>query len=178
MTPKVIEQVEGLYRVLELKRLRETPGVVFDSLAIAALGEVSMIDRVVHGPGAISPGPVDDVARPWYMHAAQADNLVVLHGARHVELYTPAHGQVEAFVVGPDRVEHNGRVISDGAAILVWPTGVFHRVRSDEALGSASLNLAVHTDGFDLSDNFSIYDLDTDTGVARVIREGHLDQPG
>ena len=175
---RVIEEVDGLYRVLELHRLRETVGVVFDSLAMADLGDVSMIDRVVHGPGATSPGPVGDVARPWYMHTAQNDNLIVLHGTRFVELYTPARGRVENFVVAPNRIEHDGRVIADGAAILVWPTGVFHRVRSDEVLGSASINMAVHTDGFDLRDNFNIYDLDPATGAATVIRDGHLDQPG
>ncbi len=174
---RIIEEVDGLYRVLELHRMRETVGVVFDSLAMSALGDVSMIDRVVHGPGATSPGPVGDVDRPWYMHTAQNDNLIVLHGTRYVELFTPDHGRVESFVVGPDRVEHNGRVIADGAAILVWPTGVFHRVRSDEVLGSASINMAVHTDGFDIRDNFSIYDVDPQTGTFTVIREGHLDQP-
>lgn len=178
MTIRVIEEVEGLYRVLALRRLRETPGVVFDSLMLAELGEVTVMDRVVHAPGATSPGPVGDVERPWYMHTAQADNLIVLHGARYVDLYTPDHGQVESFVVAPGRIEHNGRVISDGAAMLIWPTGVFHRVRSDDVLGSASLNLAVHSDGFDIRHNFSIYDLDTQTGAFTVIREGHLDQPG
>jgi len=176
MTIRVIEQVDGLYRIVALQRLRETPGVVFDSLRIADLGEVTVMDRVVHAPGACSPGAVGDVQRPWYMHTAQADNLVVLHGARYVDLYTPAHGRVESFVVTPDHIEHDGRVIS-GAAMLVWPPGVFHRVRSDDKLGSASLNLAVHADGFDIRDNFSIYDLDTDAGACRVIREGHLDQP-
>jgi len=50
-------------------------------------------------------------------------------------------------------------------------------VRGD-GRGSASLNLAVHHDGFDIRTNFSVYDLDPDTGQYRVIREGHLDQPG
>ena len=178
MAARVIEEVDGLYRVLELHRLRETVGVVFDSLAMADLGDVSMMDRVVHGPGATSPGPVRGVERPWYRHTAQNDNLIVLHGIRYVELYTPDHGRVEPFVVTPDRIEHDGRVIADGAAILVWPTGVFHRIRSDETLGSASVNLAVRSDGFDIRDNFSIYDLDTTSGAFTLIRDGHLDQPG
>ncbi|MHC4986463.1 MAG: hypothetical protein ACYTFO_09955 [Planctomycetota bacterium] len=176
MTIRVIDQVDGLYRVLALNRLRETPGVVFDSLMLAELGDLTVMDRVVHSPGAISPGSVGDIARPWYMHTAQADNLIVLHGARYVDLYTPAHGRVESFVVTPGHIEHDGRVIT-GAAMLVWPTGVFHRVRSDEKLGSASVNLAVHVDGFDIRHNFSIYDVNTDAGTHRVIREGHLDQP-
>ena len=54
---------------------------------------------------------------------------------------------------------------------------VFHRVISDAKLGSASLNLAVHYEGYDIRTNFSIYDLDIETGEYRVIREGHLDQP-
>jgi len=47
---------------------------------------------------------------------------------------------------------------------------------SDAETGSASLNFAVHTPGFDIRTNFSVYDLNTETGEYRVIREGHLDQ--
>ena len=33
----IIEQVEGVYRVLKLSRLRETPGVTFDVGSFASL---------------------------------------------------------------------------------------------------------------------------------------------
>ena len=44
--------------------------------------------------------------------------------------------------------------------MLVWPRGVFHRVRSDAELGSASVNLATRYEGIDMKTNFSIYDID------------------
>jgi hypothetical protein len=141
------------------------------------VGEVSAFDRVIHARGAVSPGPVGEVARPWYMHTHQVDNLLVLHGIRYVELYTPAHGRVEQFTVTPDLILHGDRVLYSGGAIMGWPLGVFHRIVSCEREGSASLNFALHTPGFDLRSNFSIYALDTATGAHRVIREGHLDQP-
>jgi hypothetical protein len=52
---------------------------------------------------------------------------------------------------------------------------VFHRIVS-RALGSASLNLATHHEGFDLNTNFNVYDLDPRTGHFQCIREGRLDQ--
>jgi hypothetical protein len=61
--------------------------------------------------------------------------------------------------------------------MLIWPCGVFHRIRSDEKTGSASLNFAVRYDGFDIKTNFNVYDLDPATGEYRMIRAGHLDQP-
>ena len=39
------------------------------------------------------------------MHTHQDDHLLVLHGTRDVEIYTPAHGRIERFVAEPDRVE-------------------------------------------------------------------------
>ena len=170
--------VSGLYRITPLEVLRRTPGVFFDMVPRDALERIDAIDRVIHEHGAISPGRVGEVDRPWYMHPAQEDNLLVLHGERYVELYTARHGRIERFTCTPHMISHDGEIACDGPAILSWPTGVFHRVRSDPELGSASLNLAVHTDGFDIRHNFSIYDVDTAAGTHRVIREGHLDQPG
>ena len=172
---RIIEEVPGVYQVLSLTALRETDGVMFDTLPLSAFESLASFDRVIHAPGAASPGPVGDVDHPWYCHPHQADNLLVLHGIRYVDLYTPEHGRVEQFVVAPDRVEHNGHIVAK-AAMLIWPCNVFHRVRSCDINGSASLNLASHFDGFDVRTNFNIYDLDTETGEARVIREGHLDQ--
>ena len=172
---RIIDEVPGLFQVLSLTLLRETQGVVFDTLPMSAFGDLASFDRVIHAPGAFSPGSVGEVERPWYYHPHQADNLIVLHGVRYVELYTPEHGQVEQFVVAPGGVERNGQLVAT-AAMLIWPCNVFHRVRSCEINGSASLNLAAHFPGFDVRTNFSIYDLDTETGDSRVIREGHLDQ--
>jgi len=69
----------------------------------------------------------------------------------------------------------NDELICDEPAVLTWPPFVFHRVESKE-IGSASINFAQRTTGFDIKDNFSIYDLNTDSGEFKVIREGHVDQ--
>jgi hypothetical protein len=174
----VFEEVVDLYRIVRIKILRRTPNVDFDAVPMALLPRIDAIDRVMHQPGAVSPGPVGDVARPWYMHPCQADNLMVLRGTRTVDIYTPEHGQVETFTVGPNVVVHNGEVKYEGPAMLVWPRKVFHRITSDGKEGSSSVNFAVHYEGFNLRSNFNIYDLDTKTGTFHVIREGHLDQPG
>jgi len=174
---EILDEVPNLYRVVALRVLRRTPGVFFDCVPVSAFPRIDALDRVIHEGGACSPGAVGEVERPWYMHPHQDDNLIVLHGIRYVDIYTPGHGRVERFVVTPHRVERNGAVVVDGPAMLVWPRGVFHRVRSCEKNGSASLNFAVHYEGFDIRTNFSIYDLDPATGEYQVIREGHLDQP-
>ncbi|MBA3014965.1 MAG: hypothetical protein KKD63_10080 [Proteobacteria bacterium] len=172
----VLDEVTGLYRIIPLALLRSTSKVTFDCVPLEFLPRIDAIDRVLHEGGATSPGPVEEVARPWYMHPSQDDNLVVLHGTRHVEIYTPEHGRVEEFVVTPNEIRRNGEVIVQGGAMLVWPCRVFHRIRTAEE-GSASLNFAVHYQGFDIRTNFNIYDLDQVSGKFRVIREGHLDQP-
>ena len=172
----VLDEVEGLYRIVTLRPLRRTPGVKFDMVELSTLLRIDAIDRVLHEGAAVSPGPVGDVDRPWYMHNCQDDNLLVLHGTRHVDIYTPQHGEIESFTVTPDHVMRNDEVLHKGAAMLVWPRGVFHRIISDPVEGSASLNLATHYDGFDIETNFSIYDLDTESGEYSVIRKGSLDQ--
>ena len=172
----IFAEVPGLYKIIPLKLFRKTPGVSFDVLPKEIVPKVDAVDRVIHSKGALSPGPVGDVALPWYMHPLQDDNLMVLQGIRQVEIYTPTHGKIETFVVTYDAIQQNGVTIYDGAALLVWPRGVFHRIKSGED-GSASVNLATHYEGIDMRTNFNIYDLDTETGKSRVIREGHLDQP-
>ena len=112
--------------------LRKTPGVSFDLVPTEVLPHIDGIDRVLHDGGAVSPGAVGDVSRPWYMHPHQDDNLIVLHGTRFVDIYTKAHGRVESFDVAPHQIRHGGKVVYDGAAMLVWPRSVFHRIRSDE----------------------------------------------
>ena len=176
MDASIITEVKGLYRVVPLKPLRRTTGVRFDVVKLSSMMRIDAIDRVLHTGGAVSPGPVGDVARPWYMHTHQDDNLLVLHGTRYVEIYTPDHGRIEQFTVTPDEVIQGNRRLYEGPAMLVWPRGVFHRIVRDEVAGSASVNLATHYDGFDIETNFSIYSLDTETGEYHVIRKGSLDQ--
>ena len=173
----VIHEIPGLYQVIRFIPLRRTANVSFDFFPLRAIPRIDAIDRVIHGAGAFSPGSVGEVERPWYMHPHQDDHLIVLHSTRDVEIYTPAHGRVERFIVEPDRIEMNGEPLHDGPAVLVWPFGVLHRAISGE-LGSASLNLATHHKGFDINTNFNVYDLDPETGRLACIREGHLDQGG
>jgi len=171
----VEKEIKGLYSIVELKRFRETEGVRFDIMPEEFLKNVCGVDRVIHDGFAVSPGSVSGVERPWYMHKHQGDNLVVLHGERHVDLYNVDHGKVESFVVTPDKIYKNGVLISDHPSMLVWPPNVFHRVESREK-GSASLNFAYREEGFDVKDNFSIYELNPDTGKYKVIRDGFKDQ--
>jgi hypothetical protein len=178
MSTSTPSQIPGLYHLIPLHKLRRTPGVRFDYLELAEVGEVTALDRVIHARGAASPGPVGYVPRPWYMHTHQVDNLIVLHGTRYVELYSPGHGGVEHFTVKPNLILHGDKILVEGGAILGWPVGVFHRIVSCDKEGSASLNLAIHRPGLDLRSNFDIYDLDLASGQFRVIRAGHLDQPG
>ncbi len=171
----IILEVPGFYRIIALEKLRHTPGVHFDCLPVDMLPRIDAIDRVIHESNAISPGPVRDIARPWYMHPAQDDNLMVLYGTRFVEIYSVEHARMESFEITPERVSQGDKIIHDGAAMLVWPRRVFHRIKSGEG-GSASINFAVHYPGMDIRTNFNIYDLDTQTGEYRVVREGFRDQ--
>ena len=172
----ILEEVKNLYKIVTLKELRRTENVKFDALDTSYMPHIDGFDRVIHAPGAISPGSVCGVKYPWYMHPHQEDNLMVLHGRRDIDIYTPEHGKIENFSVTADHVCRNGEICYMGAAMLVWPCGVFHRIVSHPEEGSASINFAVRYDGFDIKTNFNIYDLNTETGEYRVIREGHLDQ--
>lgn len=172
------QEIENLYKIIPLRELRKTPGVNFDYLAKSDLPQIDGIDRVIHTQGAISPGPVGDVERPWYVHQHQADNLMVLHGKRYVDIYTKQHGKIVEVEVTPNKIVIDGILAYDGPGMLVWPCNVFHRIRSCNETGSASINFAVRSEGFNIKTNFSIYDVNTETGEYKVIREGHLDQPG
>ena len=172
----ILEEVKNLYKIVTLKEIRRTENVRFDALDTSIIPHIEGFDRVIHGPGALSPGSVGDVEHPWYMHPHQEDNLMVLHGTRYIDIYTPEHGKVEHFSVTADKVCRGDEVCYTGAAMLVWPRRVFHRILSCPKEGSASVNFAVRYDGFDIRTNFNIYDLNTETGESKVIREGHLDQ--
>ncbi len=171
----IIKEVNGLYYIIEMKLFRKTPGVVFDFFPIEALPRIDAIDRVMHEKSAVSPGAVGNVQRPWYMHKNQADHLIVLQGQRTVQLYARDYGKIEEFVVTPYGIMQNGDMVFEGGAVLCWPAHVFHRIVSGDE-GSASINLAVHFDGFDINNNFDIYDLDTASGDYKVIRKGFEDQ--
>ena len=172
----ILEEVDNLYKIITLKPLRKTDNVQFDVLDTSLIPHIDSFDRVLHKPGALSPGSVGNVTHPWYMHPDQEDNLMVLHGTRYVDVYTPEHGKIEHFSVTADKVCHGDEVCYAGAAMLVWPRGVFHRIISCKEEGSASVNFAVHYENFDIKTNFNIYDLDADTGEYEIIRAGHLDQ--
>ncbi len=172
----ILEEVKGLYKIITLKEIRRTKKVRFDSLDISMIPHADGFDRVIHEPGAISPGAVGDVEHPWYMHSHQEDNLMVLYGTRYIDVFTPEYGKIESFTVTADKVCRGDRVCYTGAAMLVWPRNVFHRIKSCSEKGSASVNFAVRFKGFDIKTNFNIYDLNTKTKKYQVIREGHLDQ--
>ncbi len=172
---KIIKTVKNLFSIVALTALRKTPGVTFDLIPKEIFKKASSIDRVIHHESAISPGAIGDVTCPWYMHPDQADNLIVLHGTRHVDLYSVSHGKIETFIVTPESILQNGKKITNEPAMLIWPQNVFHRVRSDKE-GSGSVNFAVHYENFDINSNFNIYDVNTETGEFITIREGHLDQ--
>lgn len=170
-----ILEAPGFYSVLPLKVFRKTPGVIFDSVPLEHLSALSAVQRVLHKGNAISPGPAGGVARPWYMHPFQDDNLVVLHGERRVELFDRRTKTLAEFLVTPDAIYKDGSLLAETGVMLCWPVNVFHRIQSGEE-GSASLNFAVHYPGLDPKLNFSIYDLDTDTGEFIMVREGYKDQ--
>ena len=171
---EIFKEVKDFYQIIPLHKLRRTPGVFFDNVPMACLPRIDAIDRVLHEKNAVSPGPVGEVAHPWYMHPHQADNLLVLSGTRHVDIYVQEHGLL-SFTVTADRIMQGETVLLAEPAMLVWPCKVFHRITSGPE-GSAALNFAVHYEGFDIRTNFNIYDLDLATGVFRVIREGFKDQ--
>lgn len=164
------------YGIMPLEPLRKTPGVRFDMVPMHKIPRIDAIDRVIHEGGAVSPGEVEGEERPWYMHHHQQDHLIVLHGAREVELFWPEYGKIDTFQVTAGEIKKNGAVACAGPAMLTWGRGVFHRIKSDDREGSASLNIAIRDEGFDIKTNFSIYSLDQATGEHKVIREGHLDQ--
>jgi hypothetical protein len=134
----IIKEIPGFYKVIALQPFRKTEGVSFDILPKELIPKIDAIDRVIHKNKAVSPGPVDGVLEPWYMHPHQDDNLMVLQGVRHVDIYTRAHGRIKSFVITPERLEHDGKILYDGPALLVWPRAVFHRIKSGE-IGSASI---------------------------------------
>ena len=169
-----------MYRIIPLRILRRTRGVMFDEMVPSDIPKISGIDRVIHRPNSISPGPVEDidilVKRPWYMHPGQDDNLLVLQGTRYIDIFDPKTVTKASFIVTPDKVYKNDKLYYDGPAMVVWSAGIFHRIISGIE-GSISVNFATRTDKFNIQNNFNIYQLCTETGNYNVIKEGHKDQP-
>ncbi len=175
MSKYTIEEVPGFYKIIELKPFRKTEGVTFDIVPMEFLPRVDGVDRVIHRSHAVSPGALPGVDRPWYMHPHQEDNLMVLFGKRTVDIYTLEHRRMETFIVEPERITKNGKVIFEGGAMLVWPCNVFHRIATGSE-GSASLNFAARYEGFDVRTNFNVYSLDVKNNKYELAREGYLDQ--
>ena len=165
-----------MYRLIPLRALRRTTGVKFDEIVPSDIPKIDGIDKVIHGPNSISPGPVNNITRPWYKHSGQDDNLLVLQGTRYVDIYDPKTKDKASFVITPDKVYKNDKLYYDGPAMVVWPSGIFHRIISGDE-GSISINFATRTKDFDLKDNFNIYDLDTKNGQYVCIKNGIEDQP-
>lgn len=172
---EIVAEEPNLFKVIPLKVFRKTEGVVFDLVNMDHLPKIDGIDRVIHDENALSPGSIGEVQRPWYMHPHQEDNLLVLYGTRHVDLYTPEHGKIENFEISPHKIKRNGELIYDGGVVLSTSVNVFHRIRTGPE-GSASLNFAVRHSKFDMKTNFNIYKLDTNTDQYEVIRKGFKDQ--
>ena len=71
---------------------------------------------------------------------------------------------------------YQNRFVRTRTAVFTLVSFQCVRIVSDPVEGSASVNLATHYDGFDIETNFSIYDLDVETGAYHVIRRGSRDQ--
>ena len=168
--------MSNLYRLIPLRILRRTSGVSFDEIVPSDIPRIHGIDRVIHLANSISPGPIDDVKRPWYMHTNQDDNLLVLQGTRYIDIYNPKDKQSASFIITPDKVYKNEKLYYNGPAMVVWPAGIFHRIISGSE-GSISVNFASRNYGFNLKDNFNIYDLNKDTGEYKLLKQGIDDQP-
>lgn len=165
-----------MYRLIPLRQLRKTPNVLFDEIVPSDIPKISGIDRVIHGPNGISPGPIDNVERPWYMHTGQDDNLMVLQGSRYVDIFEPKTKNKASFVITPDKIYKNEKLYYDGPAMVVWPAGIFHRIISGNE-GSISVNFSTRNNNFDIKDNFNVYQLCMNTGDFFVLKDGSEDQP-
>lgn len=162
-----------------MRTLRNTPRVKFHEIVPSDIPSIHGLDRVVHEPYAISPSPVEDAQfskRPWYMHPAQDDNLLVLQGERFVDIFCPKIKKLASFIITPEKVYKNDKLYHDAPAMIVWPAGIFHRIVTGST-GSISVNFATRKPGFNIDDNFNIYNLDVTTGNHLLVKDGKDDQP-
>ena len=165
--------MSDIFKIIPAKEFRNTENVQFHFIPL--FENLKGMDLVKHGENAISPGRIEDVERPWYMHPHQVDNLIVFNGKRQVELFRKGDKAIVSLDVTPEKIIQDGKVLYEGPAVLSWPTLTFHRIESGDE-GSYSLNFAVRGEEFDIKTNFSIYDLNTMNGEYEVIREGARDQ--
>jgi len=165
-----------MYRIIPLRVLRRTLGVQFDEIVPSDIPKIDGIDRVIHSANSISPGPIHNIKRPWYMHTHQEDNLMVVQGTRFVDIYCPKTKIKSSFIITPDKIYKNDKLYCDYPALVVWNVGIFHRIISGPE-GSISINFATRHKGYNNNDNFNIYDLDLETGKYKIIKEGYKDQP-
>ena len=103
-----------MYRLIPLRMLRRTPGVKFDEMVPSDIPKIDGIDKVVHGPNSLSPGPMEDndgipIKRPWYMHSGQDDNLMVLQGTRYIDIFCLKRKEKASFIITPDQVFKNDK---------------------------------------------------------------------
>jgi len=165
-----------MYRIIPLRVMRRTAGVKFDEIVPSDIPKIDGIDRIVHGPNSISPGPVGNCKRPFYKHAFQEDNLMVVQGTRFVDIYDIKTRTEASFIITPDKIYKNDKLYCDYPAMIVWPAGIFHRIISGPE-GSISINFATRHKGFDIRDNFNIYDLNILSGEFLLLKDGFEDQP-
>jgi hypothetical protein len=165
-----------MYRIIPLRIMRRTQGVKFDEMVPSDIPKIDGVDRIIHGPNSISPGPVDNVNRPWYMHKHQDDNLMVLFGTRFIDIYDVKTRTEASFIITPDKIYKNDKLYCNYPAMIVWPSGIFHRIISGPE-GSISMNFATRHKGFDIRDNFNIYNLNVNSGEYVLMKDGFEDQP-
>jgi len=165
-----------MYRLIPLRTLRRTSGVKFDEIIPSDIPKVDAIDKVIHGPNTMSPGPTKNIIRPWYKHSKQENNLLVLQGTRYMDIYDPKTQDKASFIITPDKIYKNEKLYYDGPAMVVWPSGTFHRIISGDE-GSVSINFAARERGFEFQEYFNIYDLNTETGSFTCIKNGEEKPP-
>jgi len=164
-----------MYKIIPLRVIRRTLGVYFDEIVPSDIPFIHGIDRVILGSNTISPGSVNQIKRPWYMHKYQDDNLLILQGTRYVDIYCPERKIKSSFIITPDKIYKNEKLYCDHPSMIVWPAGIFHRIISGVE-GSISINFATRYKNFNVKDNFNIYDVDIKTGKYTIIKEGYKEQ--
>jgi len=165
--------MSDIFTIIPATEFRNTDQVQFHFIPL--FENLKGMDLVKHGENAISPGTIGETERPWYMHPHQIDNLIVFIGTRYVDLFLEGDKEISSLEVTPEKIIKDGKLLYEGPAVLSWGTNVFHRIKSG-AEGSYSLNFAVREEGFDIKNNFNIYDLNTKTGEYKVVRDGFKDQ--
>ena len=75
---------------------------------------------------------------------------MVLQGTRYVDIFEPKSKQKASFIITPEKVFKNDKLYYDGPAMIVWPSGVFHRIISGDE-GSISVNFATRNKNFNIN---------------------------